>query len=96
MTYATCDACGRLMSGTGCTSTRAHRWGDEPIWSAELRGVGPVTWPCHDCGTPPGGRHHDGCTVAECALGCRYPHDHAHADQAAFCRHRGAYSVAVH
>jgi hypothetical protein len=70
------------MIDTSCSSTRAGPWdGDEP---------------CHDCFTPPGGRHHDNCTVARCALGCRNQWSPSDADQAAFCRHHGAYSATLH
>jgi hypothetical protein len=90
--YAVCDECGQVMEpGVSCRSNRAYPWGEEP-GLAET----PVTWNCHDCFTAPGGRHHGGCTVSVCALGCRNPANLEIPDQAAFCRHRGQYSAAVH
>lgn len=84
---ATCQHCDRKMGGTSCTATRAYPWGAEPIWSGELADEGPVTWSCRDCGTPPGGRHHEGCCVAACALGCRNPMMPTEPAQAMLCRH---------
>lgn len=61
---ATCSTCHRVMAGASCTDTRAHPFGAEPGWPS---GETP-DWPCHDCGTPPGGLHHPGCAVARCTV----------------------------
>jgi hypothetical protein len=89
MVLATCPTCGRVMDGASCTDTRAFAWGAEPDWPAMREAPNDPSWPCHDCGTWPGGRHHQGCTVARCALGCLNPHSRPPSapDQAAFCDH---------
>lgn len=82
MKYATCPICQRSMHGTGCTEVRALPFGVEPGWDP-----GEPIGPCRDCGTPPRSRHHQGCCVALCALGCRNPDDPAYPAQALFCDH---------
>lgn len=79
---AICSTCGQRYIGTSCSETRAFAWGAEPDWQP-----GQPDWPCRDCGTPPGGRHHHGCCVALCALGCVNPRDLPQPDQALFCAH---------
>jgi hypothetical protein len=82
---AICTWCEREMtSKVTCTVSTLHRsgtvvemipWGRERGWTARV--------PCHDCGTPPGGFHHLGCDIQECAVchgqmigcGCRYDED---------------------
>ena len=65
------------MRGHSCVGpSHAYACGSEPFWSIGEYGF-PVR--CSDCGAPPGGNHHPGCTKAECALGCE--------DQAMFCHH---------
>jgi hypothetical protein len=73
-----------MTSKVTCTVSTLHRsgtvvemipWGRERGWTARV--------PCHDCGTPPGGFHHLGCDIQECAVchgqmigcGCRYDED---------------------
>ena len=70
---AICTTCGGEMTRRISCSTTALitigdtefepiRWGDEPRW---WNGVD-ITFPCHDCGTPPGGVHHPGCDAERC------------------------------
>ncbi len=68
----TCPACDRPMTGP---SYNARPWQLDGLPVEAIRygsesGLPPRIQPeCHDCGTPIGGHHHNGCCVEQC------PHD---------------------
>lgn len=79
--FASCDACGREMSGTRC-SIAVRIIGVRPFVRRPYEKLYAfMADNCNDCNAPLGGMHHPGCDQDRC------PVDDCHS-QAAFCEHQ--------